>query len=286
MVQAGIHRSKLLKLAIKAALAAGKEILAVYGSHDFEVELKSDNSPLTLADRLAHTTILEILAASNIPMLSEESASIPFIERNAWKTFWLVDPLDGTKEFILRNGEFTVNIALIENQSPTIGVIYVPLLDELYAGDAKHGAWKITSASALAPDDMFISGVATRLPLNHDSSPKIVASRSHLNPETSSFLEALKIKYPDARVVSRGSSLKFCMIAEGSAGIYPRFAPTSEWDTAAGQAIVEASGGKVMLAANNEESLRYNKENILNPWFIAMTHNMQQIWYENKNKNV
>lgn len=286
MVLTGIQRSKLLELAIKAALSAGKEILAVYGSNDFEVELKSDNSPLTLADRLAHTTISEILDAANIPILSEESVSIPFIERKAWKTFWLVDPLDGTKEFILRNGEFTVNIALIENQSPTIGVIYVPVLDELYAGDVKQGAWKIASASEVAPADMLISGAATRLPLNHNSSPGIVASRSHLNPETSSFLECMKRKNPDTRIVSRGSSLKFCMIAEGSAGIYPRFAPTSEWDTAAGQAIVEASGGKVLLAASNGESLKYNKENILNPWFIAMTHNMQQTWYEHKNKNV
>lgn len=286
MVLKEVQRNDLLKLAIKAALAAGKEILTVYGSDDFEVELKSDNSPLTLADRLAHTTISEILAVAGIPILSEESAHIPFIERKAWQTFWLVDPLDGTKEFIKRNGEFTVNIALIENQSPTIGVIYVPLLDELYAGDVKQGAWKIASASAVAPDDMFISVAATRLPLNHNSSPEIVASRSHLNPETSSFLEGMKRKNPDTRIVSRGSSLKFCMIAEGSAGIYPRFAPTSEWDTAAGQAIVEASGGKVLLAASNGESLKYNKENILNPWFIAMSHNMHQTWYEHKSKNV
>ncbi|MBE0663706.1 MAG: 3'(2'),5'-bisphosphate nucleotidase CysQ [Bacteroidales bacterium] len=279
------HRNNLLTLAIQAALAAGKEILKVYGRSDFEVELKSDNSPLTLADRIAHQTITEILASATIPLLSEESVSIPFRERKAWKTFWLVDPLDGTKEFIRRNGEFTVNIALIENHSPTKGVIYVPVLDELYAGDVQHGAWKITSASAVAPADMLISGVATRLPVNHNSSPGIVASRSHLNPETSAFVEGMKRKYPDARIVSRGSSLKLCMIAEGSAGIYPRFAPTSEWDTAAGHAIVVASGGKVLLAANNDQSLRYNKENILNPWFIALSQNIQQTWYEHKNNN-
>jgi 3'(2'), 5'-bisphosphate nucleotidase len=278
-----IHRNHLLTLAIQAALAAGKEILKVYGSNDFEVELKSDNSPLTLADRIAHQTISEILSAEQIPLLSEESAHIPYNERKAWKTFWLVDPLDGTKEFIKRNGEFTVNIAMIEKQSPTIGVIYVPVLDELYAGDVQQGAWKITEASAVAPADMLTSGATTRLPLNHNGSPGIVASRSHMNPETSSFVDGMKRKYPDARIVSRGSSLKLCLIAEGSAGIYPRFAPTSEWDTAAGHAIVEASGGKVILAADNDESLKYNKENILNPWFIALSHNMQQTWYEHKN---
>ncbi len=260
------YHNDLLDVAIVAALNAGKAILEIYHSKDFEIELKSDQSPLTKADREAHHIISNTLRPLGIPLLSEESVVTPYQVRKAWTKFWLVDPLDGTKEFIKRNGEFTVNIALIEDKNPVLGVVYAPVNDVLYYGEQHLGAFRIVHASS----EKWQKNLAgCKLPDNIHSTPGIVVSRSHLNPETSVFIEGLKRKYPDARIVTRGSSLKICMIAEGEADIYPRFAPTNEWDTAAGHAVLKAAGGYIKVAGSNTQSITYNKESMLNPWFIA-----------------
>ena len=237
----------LLDLAISASLEAGKAILEVYGS-DFAVQHKDDRSPLTLADKRSHEIIAARLsdAPGHYPLLSEEGRSIPFTERRQWDLFWLVDPLDGTKEFIKRNGEFTVNIALIRQGVPVLGVIYVPVTNVLYFAAEGMGTWKLAHA-AEAGD---IRERASRLPRVGGPSRPItaIASRSHLSPETEAFLAGLRQQHGQIEIVSAGSSLKFCLLAEGKADVYPRFAPTMEWDTAAGQAVLEASGGRVVDA--------------------------------------
>ena len=260
----------LLNIAINASISAGKAILEVYGSNDFQVETKSDNSPLTLADRNAHNVIVNFLKETNIPILSEEGKSIPFEERKNWKQFWLVDPLDGTKEFVKRNGEFTVNIALIENGRPIMGVIYVPVSDILYVGELNEGAYRVKNVSECKTQEERLHNAEILPVLRNDSIFKVVASRSHLNHETQNYLENIRQEYNDVEIVSKGSSLKLCLVAEGEADIYPRFGPTSEWDTGAGHAIVLASGGKVVLAEDETKELTYNKENILNPFFIVL----------------
>ena len=255
--------------AITASINAGRAILEVYNSDNFDLEFKKDNSPLTLADRKAHNIIMEHLTETGIPVLSEEGKDILFEERKNWKQFWLVDPLDGTKEFVKKNGEFTVNIALIENGKPVMGVIYVPVTDVLYYGEAGNGSFIVENALKYKSfHEIALS--ARRLPEgNNDETFKVVASRSHINAETEEFIGNLKAKHPNIEIVSKGSSLKLCLIAEGKADIYPRFGPTSEWDTGAGHAIILASGGKVVLAEDESKELIYNKENILNPYFIA-----------------
>lgn len=255
--------------AIYAAINAGKAIMKVYGTTDFEVESKADHSPLTLADLKAHKVIVELLKDTALPVLSEEGKQLPFEQRKHWKSFWMVDPLDGTKEFIKRNGEFTVNIALIENQMPVLGIIYVPVTGVLYVGEVGHGAWVFDSSDQVENIEDVPSLQGKKLPHITKDYYGVVASRSHLNQETSRFLEEISANNPEVKVVSRGSSLKMCMIAEGEADVYPRFAPTMEWDTAAGHAICKAAGARVYLADNILEELVYNKENLLNPWFIA-----------------
>ena len=256
----------LINIAIKSSLRAGKAILEVYHSNDFEVQLKSDRSPLTLADRKAHQVIVAGLEETGIPILSEEGKGIPYSVRKNWNRFWLVDPLDGTKEFIKRNGEFTVNIALIEHGVPVMGVIYVPVTGVLYFGSVEKGAFEV--GPPVKANNWFDK--AEKLPKTTNTNIfHVVASRSHINPETEEFIENLKTKHPKIEIVSKGSSLKLCLIAEGKADIYPRFGPTSEWDTAAGHAIILASGGKVVLAEDESKALVYNKKNILNPFFIA-----------------
>ncbi|MCF8302737.1 MAG: 3'(2'),5'-bisphosphate nucleotidase CysQ [Bacteroidales bacterium] len=257
--------------AINTAIGAGKEILKVYSS-EYEVEQKADDSPLTTADKKAHDYIFENLQSTEIPMLSEEGKDIEYTERSVWKKFWLVDPLDGTKEFIKRNGEFTVNIALVEDQKPIAGIIYIPVLDVLYFGAKGLGSFKTEGASRLANkkaplEDIIL--VSHQLPLLSSTDKYVVVgSRSHMSPETEAFINKIREEKGEIEIASRGSSLKFCMIAEGKAQIYPRFAPTMEWDTAAGQAIVEQAGGKVMQSKNNQQ-LIYNKEELRNPWFIV-----------------
>ena len=272
--------STLLPVTISAALDAGRAILEIY-QHDMEIEYKADKSPLTAADRASHEILSRYLKAApiQIPILSEEGRDIPFTERREWETFWLVDPLDGTKEFIKHNGEFTVNIALVRNGSPLLGVIYVPVKDTIYFAALNLGAWQLESAAAL-PEQASLDRIkkwSTRLPLIFDSGPAeskhpvpltIVGSRSHVSDEFKTFVENMKQKHRQVDFISAGSSLKFCLVAEGKADIYPRYGPTMEWDTAAGQAVVEQAGG-VVLDADRQTPLRYNKENLLNPWFIV-----------------
>ncbi len=257
--------------ATRASVEAGKAILKVYET-DFEVESKSDNSPLTRADTEAHNKICAILEASGLPILSEEGKSIPYAERKGWDYFWMVDPLDGTKEFVNRNGEFTVNIALIEKGYPMAGVIYIPVTDELFLGLPEVGALKFSKVSSLiqemkTPASFMAQG--SKLPLEQKERPyTVVCSRSHMSSETEAFIEELRARHGHLEYASRGSSLKLCMVAEGKADIYPRFAPTMEWDTAAGQAIAECSGASVIHSLTMDR-LGYNKEKLLNPWFIV-----------------
>ncbi|HYQ47776.1 MAG TPA: 3'(2'),5'-bisphosphate nucleotidase CysQ [Thermodesulfovibrionales bacterium] len=257
---------------------AGAAILEVYDS-DFAIEHKEDKSPLTLADRRSHEVIVNGLSGLDdmeIPILSEEGKNIPFEDRRAWEIFWLVDPLDGTKEFIRRNGEFTVNIALIQKGRPVLGVIYIPAQDIFYFGAEGLGSFKLEDGDTLSSGPLEkILGPAIRLPLDPHSSVAsqavrfaVIASRSHLSPETVLFINDLRAKHGELNFISAGSSLKFCLIAEGIANVYPRFAPTMEWDTAAGQAIVENAGGRV-LRADSRQPVTYNKEDLHNPWFVA-----------------
>lgn len=258
-----------MKIAIEAAIAAGNEILSVYESGDFAVEAKADNSPLTKADKLAHVTIVATLKKTGVPVLSEESKAIPYAERAAWTQLWIVDPLDGTKEFISRNGEFTVNIALIQEGKPVLGVIYVPVLHELFYGVADDGAYKVERANRFENiDKLLAAGVP--LPLKSDEATyRVVGSRSHMDERTMAFIDTMRQEHPVLEILQRGSSLKICMVASGEADIYPRFGPTMEWDTAAGHAIALAAG-KRMMKADEKGDLAYNKENLLNPFFIVL----------------
>lgn len=260
--------------AIDAALQAGEKILSIYNdpASDFQIERKADNSPLTVADRKAHETISGFLLDTPFPILSEEGKHSPYSERKNWEALWIVDPLDGTKEFIKRNGEFTVNIALVRNSVPVMGVIYLPVKKELYFAEENLGAYKISDIVARGEaslDDLIAS--ATHLPQDrlHDSFV-IVASRSHLTPETEVYMEKMKQLHSEIELISSGSSIKICLVAEGRADVYPRFAPTMEWDTAAGHAIARAAGMEI-YQAGKEEPLLYNKEDLLNPWFIVET---------------
>lgn len=259
---------KYIQIAIKASFLGGVEILKVYNT-DFAVEHKEDKSPLTEADKNANNIIVRELNSTSIPILSEEGREISFEERKDWGILWIVDPLDGTKEFIKKNGEFTVNIALIQNQKTIGGVIYLPVYDKMYFGIKGIGAFKIESFSD------YLNSTIEHLIKNSIALPErinrpytVVGSRSHMTDETQEYVNSLKNKHGEIEIISAGSSLKLCMIAEGAADQYPRFAPTMEWDTAAGQAIVEASGGKV-IDWKTKESMLYNRKNLLNNWFLV-----------------
>lgn len=264
---------KYAMAAIDAALKAGEEILSIYEdpASDFEIERKADNSPLTIADRKAHEAIVAILNDTPFPVLSEEGKHLDYEVRQKWHTLWIVDPLDGTKEFIKRNGEFTVNIALVQDSVPVFGVIYVPVKKELYFAVEGVGAYKVSNP-AMRREDMTLEQlveVAERMPLAQSRDHCIVvASRSHLSPETETYIAELKKQHGNVEMISSGSSIKICLVAEGKADVYPRFAPTMEWDTAAGHAIARAAGMEV-YQEGKDEPLRYNKENLLNPWFIV-----------------
>tara|TARA_B100001057_G_scaffold247578_1_gene247912 strand:- start:3178 stop:3969 length:792 start_codon:yes stop_codon:yes gene_type:complete len=258
----------LLKIAITSALEAAKEILKIYHSDDFEIQLKSDDSPLTKADLTSHQVIESYLKQTNIPVLSEEGRHISYNERKGWNQLWIVDPIDGTKEFINRNGEFTVNIALIENQIPVLGVVYAPVLNDLYFSSNELGGFKV-SVDLTDFDVNNIIDSSVKLPLiREDNTYTVVASRSHLSKETVDFIEEIKKNKGDINLISKGSSLKLCLVAEGSADCYPRFAPTMEWDTAAGQAICEHTGFKV-IDWETKENLLYNRPKLVNNWFIV-----------------
>jgi len=265
-----LTNDSLLELAITAATQAGTEIIKVYNS-DFAVEHKEDKSPLTLADKNAHAVISKLLAQTELPLLSEEGKHLEYNKRKDWQTYWLVDPLDGTKEFVKRNGEFTVNIALIKNNQPIMGVIFVPVKNILYFGDLKNGAFKIQlEANANEPLNLkHIRTQAQKLPRKTDRTTfTVVGSRSHMSQETEAFIQTCKEKHGEIDIVSMGSSLKICLVAEGVADIYPRFAPTMEWDTAAGHAIVSACG-KHVIDHTTQKEMTYNKENLLNNWFVV-----------------
>jgi len=248
--------------------------MSVY-SGKIMVEMKDDRSPLTLADKKSHEKIMEGLSSTGIPVLSEEGKSIPYDERKKWERFWMVDPLDGTKEFIKRNGEFTVNIALIENNTPVMGVIYLPDSDLLYFGMNESGSYLLNNASSFikkTPADEEFSdrliAASEKLPAKKTNAFTVVASRSHLSPETESLVAEYRKQYGNVEFVSKGSSIKICLVADGSADVYPRLAPTMEWDTAAGQAIATAAGCSVLKHPEGTP-VTYNKENLLNPHFIV-----------------
>jgi 3'(2'), 5'-bisphosphate nucleotidase len=271
------YHSHLLK-AIQAAIEAGQAILEVYGT-DFTVEYKQDQSPLTLADRRSNDAIARRLKAVGLPILSEEGKNIDYDQRRHWHRLWVVDPLDGTKEFIKRNGEFTVNIALVERGRPVLGVILVPAKEILYFAASGVGAYKLEHASRLEKPGEVISleglvNKAQKLPLSGSKTSRltIVGSRSHVTPELEAYVAEKRRQHGDIEYVSAGSSLKFCLVAEGRADIYPRLGPTMEWDTAAGQAISENSGAQV-LGYETNAPLTYNKENLLNPWYIVQRGN-------------
>lgn len=239
---------------IKIVKLAGDAIMKIY-QKDFEIEYKKDNSPLTIADKASNEIICENLIKlyPSIPIISEENKQISYDIRKNWKQYWCIDPLDGTKEFIKKNDEFTVNLALIEDGEPVIGIVYAPALMEMYYAKKGYGAFKDEKKLPL-----FTNTAADFL--------TIVASRSHISPQTTEFIESLKAK--NIKQISKGSSLKLCMVAQGLADIYPRLAPTMEWDTAAADAIVRQSG-KMTYEFEKNTPLRYNKENLLNPWFIV-----------------
>ena len=257
--------SQNLKLAIDASIQAGKKIIEIYNSDNFNLEYKLDDSPLTLADTTSNKIIDNILEASNIPILSEEGNILDFNNRKNLKQLWIVDPLDGTKEFIKKNNEFTVNIALIENSKPVIGVIYAPALNVLYFSERKLGTYKIF----ITAFDKFDKSKALSLPLVEKSNEyKVLTSRSHLNDKTLDYLDNLKVNNLKVVSVPMGSSLKFCLLAEGLADCYPRFSPCMEWDTAAGQIICEEAGFKV-IDLKTMKPIVYNRENLINNYFIA-----------------
>ena len=246
---------------VEIAKEAGLAVLKIY-NQDFDVEYKKDNSPLTVADKNANDIIvnslnklpINSLLKKNIPILSEEGRSVPYDERKNWEYFWLIDPLDGTKEFVKRNGEFTINIALIHKKTPVLGVVYSPVLNVCYWAKSNEGAFKD----------------GKKLPLKTKEQRdvyKIVASRSHMSSETKDFIEAIDTD-KEKVIVSIGSSLKICLVAEGEANIYPRLGPTMEWDTAAAHAIVNESDGLFNRYIDNSAHL-YNKKNLLNDWFVV-----------------
>ncbi len=263
-----IDMQKLLAQVIDIAIAAGREILEVY-SGDFAVETKSDGSPLTAADRRAHELICARLqqVAPSIALLSEESEASVFAQRRRWRRFWLIDPLDGTKGFVRRNDEFTVNIALVEDRRAVLGVVYAPVGGACYYAAEGLGAFKSTApraASAAAPARIGAPIQARKL---NPQRVVMVASRAHPSPAVRAYHQRLAAKTASVEITPMGSSLKICRVAEGRADIYPRLGPTSEWDTAAAHCVLTAAGGA--LTAADGAALLYNKENILNPWFLA-----------------
>lgn len=267
-----MNYANYLYIAIRAALDAGKSIMDIYTdpNSDFGIERKADNSPLTLADKASNQLIMTALSVTSIPVLSEEGREVPFEERSKWETFWVVDPLDGTKEFIKKNGEFTVNIALVAQGVPVLGVIYVPVRKELYFASDTEGAYKMANVdSSNQPAMNELKQQAVRLPmaLGHQGIV-VVASRSHQSEETTAYIDNLRKQGQPVTLISSGSSLKICLVAEGSADIYPRFAPTMEWDTAAGHAIARAAGCNV-YHIDEKTPLRYNKKDLHNPWFVV-----------------
>ncbi len=251
----------MLPILLDTARNAGNAIMRIY-EQPFEVAQKTDNSPLTAADLASNQVIIEALTQHfpHIPYISEESKLTDYAIRKTWDSCWLIDPLDGTKEFVKRNGEFTVNIALIKNGLPIIGVIYVPVQQTMYYAQYGQGSYKLQNGLVEKLSMQSIAAATT---------VRIVASRSHLNAETADYIAQQQQQYGAVELVSAGSSLKFCLIAEGKAHLYPRFAPTMEWDTAAGHLIATEAGAKIVQYPNINEALHYNKADLLNPYFLV-----------------
>jgi 3'(2'), 5'-bisphosphate nucleotidase len=259
--------SQNLKIAINTSIKAGKKILEIYNSDDFIVEYKLDESPLTLADKFSDEIIKNALKVLNIPILSEEGNILDYNKRKDLKHLWIVDPLDGTKEFIKKNGEFTVNIALIENSRPTLGVIYAPALKVLYFSEEKLGSYKLELKTSTLSSLDYRKAIKLPVSINKNSYG-VVTSRSHLDKDTLSYIENLKKTRSNIESIAIGSSLKFCLLAEGIADCYPRFSPCMEWDTAAGQIICKEAGFELIDQTTNNEML-YNRENLLNNSFVV-----------------
>jgi len=266
----------LIYKVLQTAFHAGQAIMDIY-KEPFEFELKADNSPLTIADKTAHSIIKEGLSETELPLLSEEGAQISYDIRKNWDQYWLVDPLDGTKEFIKKNGDFTVNIALISKQQPVFGVIYAPVPGFIYWG-SKSGSFRLNvkqSGNTVFENIRSLKARAEQLPcIPRKEGYLVLGSRSHMNTETESFISNLKNIHPDISFISRGSSLKFCTLAEGGADVYPRFGPTMEWDTAAGHAVAVYAGCTVNQVENGQPVV-YNKPSLLNPYFIAEAKKMR-----------
>ena len=253
--------SKELQIALEAAVKAGENIMEVYNSTEsINYERKADDSPLTIADKKSHNTIIDFLKDTDIDIISEESKSIEYQERKNWEEYWLIDPLDGTKEFIKKNGEFTVNIALIKNNKPHLGIVYCPVKKILY--------WNDNDKKVFKREKEETREIKKRKPINeNEEGLRVVVSRSHMSEETSEYIN--KLTRPE--LISCGSSLKFLYIADNKADIYPRFGPTMEWDTAAAHSILNALEIHVINLDTGRE-LSYNKENLLNPYSVSYTH--------------
>ena len=267
-------REFLLAAVFNAAVRAGAAIMRIYKrKEEYDVELKQDRTPITEADRAAHNAIREYLGQTRIPILSEEGREMLYQERRNWEMFWLVDPLDGTIEFLKGNNEFTVNIALMENNQAIASVVYVPYLERVYLAERGRGAWL---KSSVAPDSdaqysfESIESDFVALPLKEKQHTgfKVAVSRSHQTEETAQHIDSLRLEHPDLEVLEQGSSYKFCLLAEGSVDYYPRTTHTYEWDTAAGELILSEAGGST-LSLPGGERLGYNKEDLKNPWFVA-----------------
>jgi 3'(2'), 5'-bisphosphate nucleotidase len=276
-----MRRDDLLLTAVRATIRAGLATLAVYES-ELHVDYKDDRSPLTLADTRSHEIIAGCLKPTGIPVLSEEGRNIPAAERRRWQRLWVVDPLDGTKEFIKHLGEFTINIALVESERPTLGAIFVPVKNVLYFGRLEDGSYRLDDGQALAELARTEAGGdaraaieqlkarSTRLPLDLGVHTPfvIVGSRSHATPELHAYVDQKRRELGEVDFVSAGSSLKYCLVAEGRADVYPRLGPTMEWDTAAGQVIAEAAGA-AFARHDTGGPMTYNKEDLLNPWHVV-----------------
>jgi len=274
---------QLTMLALKASIAGSQAVMKVYDKDDVQVMEKIDHSPLTEADINSHFAIDAILKSSNIPVLSEEGKDLSYEERSHWSKLWVVDPLDGTKEFVKRSHEFTVNIALVEEQEPILGVIVAPALDLIYWGD-KDGAFRSKLPrrwQKKSPMEVVTDLTPVQLPDQKTLDFTVVRSVSHFSAETKDYMDKLDVLYPSAKSLSIGSSLKMCLVAEGKAQLYPRLGPTMEWDTCAGHAIVEASGGH-LLDWTSRAPMLYNREELLNHWFLVTGSNIdpEQFWFE------
>lgn len=265
-----MNKEEIIQL-LDIALEAGQKIAEIYATSDFGIAYKDDKSPLTLADKAAHNIIVKGLSQFSYPILSEEGREIAFTERKTWNRFWMVDPLDGTKEFIKKNDEFTVNIALIENGEPIFGIVYAPILRELFYGGKNIGAFKRLYSEGLSDEKFSIDSTTYSEHQIRTVKPTdqliVVASRSHLNEDTLSYIKEVQESYSETDFRSKGSSLKLVLVAEGKAHLYPRCAPTMEWDTAAGHAVAVAAGARVTQIDGT--ALVYNKKNLLNPHFVV-----------------